>query len=335
MENVIDIDLNNQLKKGKSFILLLLGIFCAVVVFFSSMYKIDTGINGVLIRFGEVKEIIEVPGIHFKVPFIDQIKKVDVENIYKYEYGYRTSTAGDTLSDPGYSDYDEEATVIIDGKGNNASIVLINIMARVQIEDPVAYLFEVDDLDGTVRLALEDVVRNVMQSMTMTQALENKEEIDAAVLPLLQNKLNKYNSGLKVVQVTTQNVDLLAEVDSARQKVEEANQYKKGKQEEAEKYNNTVIPKANADAEKMKKDAEGFAAEVIASANADVAEFEALYEEYQKNPNIVKEKYYIEAMQELLENNKIVLDQTDSNNMLKFYNVNEGLTQSTSQGGNE
>lgn len=125
----------------------------------------------------------------------------------------------------------------------------------------------------------------------MTQALENKEEIDAAILPLLQSKLNKYNSGLKVVQVKTQSVDLLPEVDKARQKVEEVNQCKKGKEEEAQKYNNTIIPNANADAAKVLTEAEGYAAEII-------AEGDAYYTAYTAQTNLEKQTILAKATEE-------------------------------------
>ena len=195
------------------------------------------------------------------------------------------------------------------------------------MNDPVSYLYEVDQLEQTMRLALEDVVRSTMQAFTMDQAVEQKEEIDSAVLPALQKKLDKYNAGIRITQVTTQNVDYLDQVDVARQKVEESNQYKRGREEEAEKYINTVIPTANAEATKMYEGAKGYSAEVIAQANADVAEFEALYSEYIQNPEVVKEKYYMEAMQEVLKNNQFIIDQTENGNLLKFFDVNKnGMT---------
>ena len=185
-----------------------------------------------------------------------------------------------------------------------------------------------------MRLALEDVVRNTLPSFTIDEALQNKELIDEAILPKFQKKLDKYNTGIKIVQVTTQNVSLLPAVEETRQKVEEANQYKQGKEEEAQKYANTVIPKAEAEATKLYEDAKGYSAEVIAAAKADIAEFEALYSEYLKNPNVVKEKYYLEAMQEVFNNNELIIDQTNNSNFLKFYNVpNTSSQKATLEGG--
>lgn len=327
---VIDIHLNEQMKKfGKNFkhsASILLIILALLILSIGSIYRLETGTVGVITRFGAIQGVNETAGIHFKVPFIDKVQKVDVQTIHKIEYGFRTASAGTTNQDPSYSDEDAEEQVIVEAKSNNASIILLNLIVRYQIQDPINLLYEVDDIEGTMRLALEDVIRNTLPSFSINEALQNKELIDEAILPKFQKKLDKYNTGIKIVQVTTQNVSLLPSVEETRQKVEEANQYKQGKEEEAQKYSNTVIPKAEAEATRLFEDAKGYNAEVIANAKADVAEFEALYSEYIKNPNLVKEKYYLEAMQEVFSNNELIIDQTNNSNFLKFYNVPTGLS---------
>lgn len=322
---IVDVKLEEQLKNfGKNFkkaasifvFLLIVGLLAV-----TSIYRLETGTVGVITRFGAIKGVNESAGIHFKVPLIDKVEIVDVQTVHKMEYGYRTAQIGSTANNPEYAGDEAEEQVIIEAKSNNASIILLNLIVRYQVSDPINYLYEVDDLEGTMRLAIEDVVRSALPSFTIDEALENKELIDEAIWPKLQAKLDKYHSGIKVVQVTTQNVSLLPAVEETRQKVEESNQYKQGKEEEAQKYRNTVIPKAKAEATKLYEDAKGYSAEVIANAKADVAEFEALYSQYVKNPEVVKEKYYIEAMQEVLKNNQLVIDQTGKENLLKFYNV--------------
>lgn len=322
---VIDVNFNEQMKKfGKYFkhtLSTLVIIFVLFILAIGSIYRLETGTVGVITRFGAVQGVNEQAGIHFKVPFIDKVQKVDVQKVHKMEYGFRTSAPGTTLNDPAYSDEAAEEQVIVEAKSNNASIILLNLIVRYQVQDPINLLYEVDDVEGTMRLALEDVIRNTLPSFSIDEALQNKELIDEAILPKFQKKLDKYNTGIKIIQVTTQNVSLLPAVEETRQKVEESNQYKQGKEEEAQKYANTVLPKAQAEASKLYEDAKGYSAEVIANAKADVAEFEALYSEYIKNPNVVKEKYYLEAMQEVFNNNELIIDQTKNSNFLKFYNV--------------
>jgi membrane protease subunit HflK len=320
----------NDLKKT---IITVVAVLAIVVLVFTSIYKLETGTVAVITRFGNVLPIGETAGIHFKVPFIDHLQKVNVQEIKEMQYGFRVAKEGNTSQAAEYTADQKEETVIVNGSSNNASIVLLNLIVRYQVEDPMNYLYEVDELEPTMRIALEDVVRNTMQTFTMNQAVQQKEEIDKAILPVLQKKLDKYHAGIKITQVTTQNVEYLANVDTARQKVEEANQYKRGKEEEAEKYVNTVIPTANAQATKLHEDAKGYHAQVTAAARADVAEFEALYSEYTKNPKVVKEKYYIEAMQTVLKNNQFVIDQTNSGNLLKFFDINDKTAQLKEEGG--
>lgn len=326
-EVIIDMEKNEKFKQFgnglKKTIFMIVVCLIAAILVFTSIYRLETGTVAVISRFGNVLPVDEAAGIHFKVPFIDHIQKVNVQEVKEMQYGFRVQKEGNKSEAPEYVSNGEEETVIVNGTSNNASIVLLNLIVRYQVEDPINYLYEVDELESTMRLALEDVVRNTMQTFTMNQAVEQKEEIDKAILPVLQKKLDKYHAGIKITQVTTQNVDYLAQVDEARQKVEEANQYKRGKEEEAEKYINTVIPTANAEATKLHEDAKGYHAQVIAEARADVAEFEALYSEYVQNPKVVKEKYYIEAMQNVLKNNEFIIDQTNSGNLLKFFDIND------------
>ncbi|MGL4362813.1 MAG: FtsH protease activity modulator HflK [Cellulosilyticaceae bacterium] len=321
---IIDIPLSKALQNIRKYIKGIAFFFILAILFLASIYRLETGTVGVITRFGAIQQVNESAGIHFRLPFIDQVQIVDVQTVHKMEYGYRTAESGDTQYSPEYTDQSIEEQVIVEAEQNNASIILLNLIVRFQIDNPVNFLYQVDDIEGTMRLALEDVIRSTLPVFSINEALANKELIDEAILPKLQAKLDKYNTGIKIVQVTTQNVSLLPAVEETRQKVEEANQYKKGRQEEAQKYANTILPKANAEATKLLEDAKGYSAEIIASANADVAEFEALYSEYVKNPQLVKEKYYIEAMQEVLNNNQLVIDQTKDGNLLKFFDVNNG-----------
>lgn len=335
---VIDINLDNKLQEfGSKFRKLIKGVliaFAVVLLLVTGIYRLQTGTVAVVTRFGKIVKVNENAGIHLKVPLIDKIQKVDVETVHKMEYGYRTAAQGSVNNSPEYAEEIDEEQVIIEAKSNNASIILLNLIVRYQVSDPISYLYEVDDLEGTMRLALEDVVRSTLPGFTIDEALENKELLDQAILPKLQKKLDKYESGIKIVQVTTQNVSLLPAVEETRQKVEESNQYKQGREEEAQKYKNTVVPKAEAEATKMYEDAKGYSAGVVANAKADVAEFEALYSEYIKNPKIVKEKYYIEAMQEVFKNNEMIIDQTEQGNLLKFFSVdNKKPVITTEEGG--
>ncbi|PKM52310.1 MAG: FtsH protease activity modulator HflK [Firmicutes bacterium HGW-Firmicutes-7] len=322
-DKVIDIDVKKLEKKLLKIVpSVVIGLFILVVLI-NSIYILDSKENGVVLRFGKIHTTVTEAGPHFKIPLVDQVEKVNVKNIYNMEYGYRTDKAGSESAEAGYSDQPEEATVIVDGANNNASIALIEVIIKYKVSDPAAYLFNVDDVVETLRLALEDSIRTSMQSFTLDEAKTKKELIDAAVRPILQRKMTEYGSGIEIVQVGTQNVQFLPNVEIAYQQKENANQYKNGKQEDAERYYNTIIPKAKGEATQLVEQANAYKAQTIAEANAAVAQFNALYTEYMNNPQILKEKYYIEAMTAFFENNTIVVDSTNDGEIYKFYNFSE------------
>lgn len=324
----IDVDFEKMKRKLKKIVPLVALPLILLVIVLNSFFMLENKENGVVLRFGQLKEVVTKPGINFKVPLIDTVTKVDVRTIYNMEYGFRSKERRMDQSIAAYDDQDAEAKVIVDGSNNNASIALIELIIQYRIKDPVNYLYKVDDVTGTLNLALEDIVRTSLQSFTLDEAKTQKELIDESIKPRLQKKIDDYEIGIEIVLVGTQNVQFLPSVEEAYQQKENANQYKNGKKEDAEKYYNTVIPKAEAEARRLIEDANAYKAEVIAEANAGVAEFNALYAEYRQNPEIVKERYYIEAMTQFLKNNQIVISSSEDQNIHKFYNFSENAAKS-------
>lgn len=127
---------------------------------------------------------------------------------------------------------------------------------------------------------------------------------------------------------------MLDSVDIAYREIEKANQYRNSKIEEAQKYTNTVVPTAEAEAIQLIEEAKAHRARVIAQAKADVAEFTALYAEYVKNPEIIREKIYTESMQDFIENNNIIIDTTSDNSLYKFYNMDDNNASGRQSSGN-
>ncbi len=323
LDDVIDIDREKMQKTIKKIVPIVILILLAVFLFMNSFYTLENKENGVILRLGKYSKTVTQAGPHFKVPFIEKVEKVDVKTIYSMEYGYRTEQEGTTTREAVYQERPEEANVIVDAASNNASIAIISLLIQYKVADPVDYLFKVDDVEGTLRLALEDVVRNNVQVFSLDEAKTKKELIDQAIKPDLQTKMDDYQSGIEISYVRTQNVEFLPSVEEAYQAKENANQYKNSKTEEAQKYKNTVLPAAQAQAAKLKQEALGYKAETIANANAGVAKFNALYEEYLNYPGILKERYYIDAMASLIDNNKIVIDLSGDGQLYKFYNLDD------------
>lgn len=319
----IDIDSQKLEKSLKKIVPAVIVIIFLAILLINSIYFLQNGENGVVLRFGKNSALITEAGPHFKIPLVDVVRIVDVQNIYTMEYGFRTSVVGDATSQAQYNTVPEETSVIVEGKTSNASIALIELSIQYKVIKPFDYLYHVDDVEGTLRLALEDAIRTSMQSLTLNEAKTQKELINAAVGPSLQLKMDEYGSGILIKTVAVQNVRFLPNVETAYQQKENANQYKNGKEQDAERYANTVIPQGLAEATQLVEKAGAYKAQTIAEANAAVAQFNALYGEYINNPTILKEKYYIEAMTAFLQNNNIVIDESLDGDMYKFYNLNQ------------
>ncbi|MCT4662531.1 MAG: FtsH protease activity modulator HflK [Tissierellales bacterium] len=305
-----------------------IGIILIIIIGFLTIsggfYRLDSGYAGVITRFGQVTRIETEEGFKFKIPYIEDVYKVNMEQRHKLEYGYRTAKEGSSTNSPEYQSYDAESLVIVDAAGDNSSLILTQLIITYKVSEPDNYLFNVDDVDGSIHIALESVLRDTVAKHSRDEALLQKQIIDSEIMPALQKKLNSYEIGVNITEVKTQNNKLLPSVEEAYKRVEQSNQTKNSKLEQAQKYRNTVIPAAEAEAASILEQAKAYKADVLSMANSEIAQFNALYEEYQKNPKVVKERYYIQTMQEFLSNNKIILDGTSSGDIYKFYNMEHG-----------
>ena len=315
-----------DLKKVKKLLIFVPVILLAIILLVSSIYKVDTGEAAVITRFGSAARVVDDAGIHAKIPFIEKANKVSLAKRHQIEYGYRTLGGSSTMQTSDYMEIPEEQIVIVEAVGNNSSLVLTELIVEYRVADPINYLYKVDDLQNTIRLVLEDTLRNTLQSVTLDQALTDKLSIDGEIKPEIQRKLNSYEAGVEIIEVKTQNTSLLDSVDTAYREVEKANQYRNGKIEEAQKYTNTVVPKAESEATQLIEGAKAHRARVIAQANADVAEFQALYAEYVKNPEIIRERIYTDSMREFITNNNVIIDISSGDSLYKFYNIDDSNT---------
>lgn len=320
-DNTIDVDFEKYKDKVRNGVIL--AVVAIIVIFFATsiFYKIEDGEIGVVNRMGLIIKEERNAGVHVKLPILDKVEKVNVAQVKTMEFGYKT-TMTDANGVAQYDEVSEESTVIVDAANNNASIALVYLIIEYKVEDPVKYLYKVNDVDGTLRLAMEESVRDSVQRLTLDEAKTRKELIDREVKVTLQNKMDNFESGVQIVAVNTQNVEFLERVETAYQQKENANQYMNSKIEEAEKYANVIKPQAQAEATILLEEAISYKVRALADANAEMAEFNAIYEVYKNNQEITKEKYYIEAMQEFLTKNKIVIDATESGDgIYKFYNM--------------
>ena len=312
-------------------IIALVVIVLVALIAYSGFYRVGQGEQALVLTFGEVTDT-KGPGLYWRIPFIQSIIADSVTTIHTKEYGFRTTHQGGIGRGATYVDETDEGVMLT----NDDSIVSIEAVYQYTIRDLKEYYFDVDDPEGTLQLAFEAVIRRNIQNRSLDDALLNKEEIELQVLPDFQALIDSYAMGVKINDVRIQNITVPATVASAYEDVNNANNEKTARLDEAERYKNNVLPAARSKAYQIKQDAEGYKAETIAAAEADVAVFNAIYEKYKLAPEVTRTRLLIETLEEVLSGSGklyIVDGQSGVNKLLSLNDVNGTEQASTVIGG--
>ncbi len=297
---------------GKRFAALPLIIVALVLVVFigsQSYYVLANAEVAVIERFGEKINIVNTPGLQFKLPIIDRVRIVNINKEYSVQYGYVPAGDPTPTSAPSYVDVAEEQIVLTNGS------FLVNIGAVIQyrITEPDLYLYNVDDQDGTLRLAFESVLRRNMQNQDLDNALINKDSIAREVLPELSRKVDGYGLGITISEVKLTDVLLESTVQQAYEDVLIAQNEKDEFVSKAERYRNEQLPAARAEAYDRIQKAEAYKAETVSQSKGDVENFLQVYEKYKSAQEITKKRLYIETMESIMTKvkNKVIVDLND------------------------
>ena len=290
----------------------------------SCFYTVDDKQQAVVTTFGKVTGITDA-GVHFMLPFgIQQVHKVDVNVYQKIELGYTTNPGG------GYATKTKESTMIT----GDYNIVNVDFFIEYKISDPVRYLYASDEPTEILRNLIQSQVRNVVGSSAVDSVLtDGKENIQMQVKALVTEILNEYDIGLSVVDIKIQDAEPpTQQVIEAFKAVETAKQQAETVVNDAKAYQNAKLPDAQAQADKLIQNAEYLKQKRINEAIEQVAMFEAMYEEYARNPEITKSRMYYEAIQEILPGVKVYIDTTGGSGIDMMLPLESFVT--NSNGGN-
>lgn len=297
----------------------LTGIILAVImiqVIWSSFYTIEPGERGVLLRFGKYSKTAE-PGLNFKLPLIDNVKKVDVETVRKEEYGFRTKVPGQkTVYEK--SGFDAESLMLTGDK----NVIDVEWIVQYKVRDPVNYLFKIADVGQAVRDVSEAAIRRIVGNMDFDYVLSNREILAAATAREMQSTLDSYESGVNIVTVQLQDVNPPDAVKPAFNEVNEADQDMKRMVNEAEEAYNQVIPKARGTAKQILEESYGYAVERVNAAKGETARFLAVLKEYRAAKEVTRKRLYLETMQDILPSvSEIYVIDKEQRSLLPLLNV--------------
>ena len=302
-------------------IIAVIGIGCL-----TCFYTVDDKQQAVVTTFGKVTDITDA-GLHFKLPFgIQHVEKVDVNVYQKIELGY-SSSGNDT-----YTTNTSESTMIT----GDYNIVNVDFYVEYKVSDPVQYLYSSNNPELILRNLIQSQVRNVVGSSSVDSVLtDGKEDIQRQVKDLVSEILLEYDIGLTLIDVRIQDSEPpTTEVIEAFKAVETAKQNAEAVVNEAKAYENAQIPNAEAKADQLIQNAEYLKQKRINEATEQVAMFTAMYEEYQKNPEITKSRMYYEAIQEILPGVKLYINTGSGNGDVQMLLPLDSLVDTANGGAN-
>ena len=295
----------------------LIGVIVVAIIVFFSVYTVGANENGVVLRFGKYSHTT-MPGLQFKIPFVDQVHRVKVDFQFKREFGFRTLRAGVQTK---YStrNYNKESWMLT----GDLNIADVRWIIQYKIKNAADYLFNVRDVENTIRDVSEASLRLMIGDRSFTEVLQTDRIAIASNARIhMQKVLDGYKTGISIKMVQLQSVLPPGPVSDSYNEVIRAEQEEEKLENEANQAYNKEIYKADGEAKQLINEAKGYAVERKNMASGDVALFELVLAEYKKAPQITRDRYFIEAMNDIYSKapNKVIVD-TRLENILPILNL--------------
>ncbi|MDH5377952.1 MAG: FtsH protease activity modulator HflK [Gammaproteobacteria bacterium] len=285
-------------------------ILLAIVWGATGIYIVEPAERGVVTRFGKFTEVTQ-PGPHWHLPYpVEDVEKVDVDQVRKVEVGFR-STSASTRDTGGVPQESQMLT-------QDENIVDIRFAVQYRVKEAKDYLYNVKDPDSTLRQATETAIREVIGKSRMDFVLtEGQSTVADGTQTLIQDILDRYQSGLIVTSVNLQSAQPPREVKPAFEDAIKAREDEQRLKNEAQAYANGVVPRARGAAARQMEEANGYKARVIAQAEGEAARFESVLSEYKRAPLVTRQRLYIEAMESVMSNTtKVMVDVKGGGNIM-------------------
>ncbi len=302
--------------------LALIGAVTVLIWLGTGFFIVQEGQRAVITQFGKYNSTVGA-GFNWRLPYpIQRHELVFLTQIRSVDVGRDGVIKATGLRDSAMLTEDE-------------NIVEIKFAVQYRLNDARAYLFESRSPAEAVVEVAETAVREVVGKMRMDSALaEERDQIGPRVRTLMQSILDRYKVGIEVVAINLQQggVRPPEQVQSAFDDVLKAGQERERAKNDAQAYANDVIPRAVGSASRLKEEADGYKARIVAQAEGDAQRFRSVLTEYQKAPQVTRDRMYLDTMQQIYSNaNKVIVDSKQGSNLL--YLPLDKLMQSAAQGG--
>tara|TARA_B110000008_G_scaffold97350_1_gene99957 strand:+ start:421 stop:1563 length:1143 start_codon:yes stop_codon:yes gene_type:complete len=286
---------NSSGPGGVSFKGLFPAVFVGLVLVwaFLGFYQVDEKENAVILRLGEYIETIEEPGLKWNPPLIDKVYTVGVTEERQY------STRGLMLT-------------------QDENIVEVALAVQYNIASAKDFVLSIKSPETTLKQATDSALRHVVGSTGLDGVIsDQRPEVADGTTQKLQNLLDLYSSGIRIVTINIEDARPPNQVKAAYDDVIEAREDLERLVNEAQAYSNGIIPEARGEAQRLREEAQGYLSQVVSKSTGEANRFTALLKEYQKAPGVTRERLYIDAIEQVMnDSTKVLIDTEGGNNML-------------------
>lgn len=281
----------------------------ALIWLATGFYIVDQGSRGVVLQFGKHVETT-MPGPRWHIPYpIETVTVVNMEQVRTIEVGYRTAEGSSSRSKEL-----RESLMLTDDE----NIIDLQFAVQYNLKNVEDTLFNNRNAENYVRGVAETAIREIVGKSRMDFVLyEGREEIAVNARELMQTILDRYNTGINVVSVTMQNAQPPEQVQAAFDDAVKASQDLERQKNEGQAYANDVIPRARGTASRLLEEAAGYKTRVENEAAGNASRFEQVLTQYQKAPDVTRQRLYLDAQEQILSSvSKVVVDQKGGNSLL-------------------
>ena len=298
------------------------GVAGAVILFLwlvSGFFIVQEGQTGIVLTFGKYSHSAQ-PGFNWRWPYPIQTQEtVNLSQVRTVEVGYRSNVRNKLA---------RESLMLTDDE----NIIDIQFAVQYRLKDASAWVFNNRDQEETVKQVAETAIREVVGKSKMDFVLyEGREKVAFDTSALMQQILDRYATGVLVANVTMQAVQPPEQVQAAFDDAVKAGQDRERQKNEGQAYANDVVPKARGAASRLMQESEGYRARVVANAEGEASRFNKVLVEYQRAPAVMRDRLYIEAMQQIFASTTKITVDTKSNNSMIYLPLDKLIAQTAAE----
>lgn len=318
---------NKQNINGGDIPLLPILLIVFLIWLLTGFYIVDQGSRGVVLRFGEHIDVTQ-PGPRWHLPYpIETVEIVNQEQVRTIEVGYRSS------NDLAANSQDLRESLMLTGDEN---IVDLQFAVQYNLKSVEDFIFNNRSAEASVRAGAETAIREVVGKSEMDFVLyEGREEVAIRTKELIQQILDRYSTGINVTSVTMQNAQPPEQVQAAFDDAVKAKQDLERQKNEGQAYANDVVPKAKGTAARLIAEAGAYKVSIENEALGNSSRFEQILKEYERAPEVTKNRLFLEAQEEILSNvTKVIIDQQSGSNSLLYLPLDQIMKNNNRSSGN-